>query len=93
MFKIEGLDKLQREIGKLQSAIDELDGDLGTVSFDPGDPASIDQAIRSMEKMVDDRFSGVGGSELLGSLSDEMKEKYRAGILERAAEARLESDE
>ena len=93
MFKIEGLDKLQRDLQRAQDALAELDGDLGSVSFNPEDPASIDQAISAMERMIDDRVAGYEDSEIIGSLAEEMKEQYRAMILEKAAEARLQDDE
>lgn len=91
MFKIDGLDELQQQLEKVQNVADELDGDLGTVTFNPEDPESIAHAIKQMEHMVDKRFAGSGGS-LLESLADEMKEAYRAAILEKAAEARIEGD-
>lgn len=93
MFKIEGLDKLQRDLQRAQDALAELDGDLGSVSFNPEDPASIDQAIAAMERIIDDRIAGYEDSEIIGSLAEEMKEQYRAMILEKAAEARLQDDE
>lgn len=93
MFKIEGLDKLQRDLKRAQDALAELDGDLGSVSFNPEDPASIDQAISAMERILDDRVAGYEDSEIIGSLAEEMKEQYRAMILEKAAEARLQDDE
>lgn len=92
MFKIEGLDKLQRDLQRAQDALAELDGDLGSVSFNPEDPASIDQAIFAMERIIDDRVAGYEDSEIIGSLAEEMKQQYRAMILEKAAEARLQDD-
>lgn len=93
MFKIEGLHELQRDLKMAQDALAQLDGDLGSVSFNPEDPASIDQAISEMERVIDDRVAGYGDSEIIGSLAEEMKEQYRAMILEKAAEARLQDDE
>ena len=93
MFKIKGLDKLQRELQRAQDALGELDGELGSVSFNPEDPASIDQAIKVMEKLIDGRVAGYEDGKIIGSLAAQMKEQYRAMILERAAEARLKEDE
>lgn len=93
MFKIEGIDKLQRDLKRAQDALAELDGDLGSVSFNPEDPASIDQAIAAMERIIDDRVAAYEDSKIIGSLAEEMKEQYRAMILEKAAEARLQDDE
>lgn len=93
MFKIEGLDKLQRDLKRAQDALAELDGDLGSVSFNPEEPASIDQAIAAIERIIDDRVAGYEDSEIIGSLAEEIKEQYRAMILKKAAEARLQDDE
>jgi hypothetical protein len=93
MFKIEGLDKLQRDLKRVQDAISELDGDLGSVSFNPDDPESIDLAISSMEKLIDEKVAGFEDNDIVASLIDEMKGQYRAMILEKAAEARLREEE
>lgn len=93
MFKIEGLDKFQRDLQKMQDALGELDGDLGSVSFNPDDPLSIDAAITSMEKMIDEKVAGFESSEFVVSLVEEMKDRYRAMILEKAAEIRVKNDE
>lgn len=42
---IKGFDELQRDLALAQEALQELDGDLCSVKFDPYDPASIEQAI------------------------------------------------
>lgn len=93
MFKIEGLDKLQRDLKRVQDAISELDGDLGSVSFNPDDPESIDLAISSMEKLIDEKVAGFEDNDIVASLIDEMKGQYRALILEKTAEARLKEEE
>ena len=50
MVKIEGFDKLNRDIKDAQKALDELGDELGTVSFNPDDPVSIEGAIATMEQ-------------------------------------------
>ncbi|MDH1767359.1 hypothetical protein N5D37_17280 [Comamonas aquatica] len=59
MFKITGLDKLQKNLKDAQRALSELDGELGVVNFDPNDPASIEGAIQSVNRMIDDRLGMV----------------------------------
>lgn len=48
MFKIEGLDQLTRNIEQAQKAMAGIDGELGTVKFNPHDPASIDAAVQEV---------------------------------------------
>jgi len=53
MVNITGLDQLTKQLEQAQQAIDELDGELATVSFDPSDPASIDAAIQQANASVE----------------------------------------
>lgn len=93
MFKITGLDKLQRDLEEAQRALGELDGELGTVNFNPHDPASIETAIQSVYRMVDDRAGQYASNPVVGPMIEQMKESYRENILQKAAEARLQADE
>ncbi|MFQ2186221.1 MULTISPECIES: hypothetical protein [Aeromonas] len=93
MLKITGLDELQNELSKAQLALEELDGELGTVNFNPNDPASIEAAIQSVCQMVDERAGQYASNSIVGPLLEQMKETYRENILQHAAEARLKTDE
>jgi hypothetical protein len=93
-LKITGLDGLTRQLEDAQKALAGLDGELGSVSFDPNDPGSIEAAITRMEAMVDERLGKFASNPIIAPLANGMKEQYRKGILERAAAARLtKSDE
>ncbi|MDV6333164.1 hypothetical protein [Asticcacaulis sp. 201] len=93
MINIQGLDKLTKELDQLSKAMAELDGDIAQVRFDPHDPASIEQAIQQMETSLDARVASYAGNKTVMSIANDMKEKYREGILEKAAQARLESND
>ena len=86
MFKISGLENLQKNLKEAESALAELDGELGVVNFDPVDPASIEAAIQSVNRMVDERIGEYSADPILGPLADQMKEKYRESILQKAAD-------
>ena len=88
MFKISGLDELSKQLKEAERALEGLDGTLGTVSFDPHDPESIEAAIIQVEAMIDERLGAYSGNPIVGPMAGEMKEKYRQGILDKAAEAR-----
>jgi hypothetical protein len=83
------LDKLAKQLDDAQKALEGLDGQLGSVSFDPNDPASIEAAIKQMESMIDDRIGSSASNLIIGQIIAPMKERYRNGILDRAAAARL----
>ena len=93
MFKITGLDKLQRELAEAQRALSDFDDELGTVRFDPHDPSSIEAAIQSVNQMVDQRVGQYASNPIVGPMIDQMKEAYRQSIVEKAAAARLNPQE
>lgn len=92
MFKMTGFDTLRKNLKEAQEALATLDGDLGTVNFDPSDPASIDLAVQSVETMIDERLGRYMNNPMIAPLAEEMKAKYRDAIIERAAIVRLEGD-
>lgn len=93
MFKIDGLDKLTKQLEQAQQALEELDGELGTVNFDPNDPASIEAAIQQANATLEAKVAPWADNPLVEQMIDGMKEQFREAIIERAAAARLESDE
>jgi hypothetical protein len=92
MLKIEGLDAIQEELSEAQSVLQSLDGKLGSVTFNPEDPGSIEAAIAAMTRMIDDAIGEHDSNSLIGPMGEEMKEKYREAIIEKAAEERLKGD-
>lgn len=90
-MKIRGLDKLSRKLKSLQEFGESIDGLLGTISFDPNDPVSIENAVVQMETTIDARVGRISNSTVESTITV-LKEKYRQAILTRAAEARLRSD-
>jgi hypothetical protein len=92
MVKITGLDGLARRLDDLQKAMAALDGELGTVKFDPNDPATIEAAIQQIATTIDERLGSYASNPMVESIAAKMKEQYRAKIIERAATARLQSD-
>jgi len=90
--KISGLDALARKMKELERAVAELDGDIAQVSFNPHDPESIELAIQKMYSAIDERVSSYSHNDMVVGIAEEMKEKYREAILERAATARMEQD-
>lgn len=90
--KITGFDQLGRQLKEAQEALAQLEGELGTVSFDPHNPSSLEAAVLQIEGTIDDRLGSYAGNPIIGPLINSLKEKYRDGILERAAAARLKRD-
>lgn len=93
MFKIEGLERFQRELAEAQEAMREIDGQLGTVNFNPKDPSSIEAAIAEIGKMIDSKLGRYADNPIISPMISGLKEQYREGILGKAAAARLEADQ
>jgi hypothetical protein len=92
MAQVTGFESVVRELEDAQKALEEIGGELGSVNFDPHDPASVEAAIQSMEALIDEKLGRYAGNSIISPLAVEMKQKYRAGIVDKAAEARLEDD-
>jgi hypothetical protein len=88
-LKITGLDKLSKQLNYAERTLKGLDGELGSITFDPHDPGTIEIAIKRMESMIDERVGISASNPIVAPLVNGMKEQYRSAILERATEARL----
>ena len=92
-MKITGLDKFSQQLRDAQKVLEGLDGELGSVTFDPNDPGSIEAAIKRMESTIDERVGSSASNPIIAPLVQGMKDQYRKAILERAATARLKEGE
>lgn len=92
-MKIKGLDSLMRKLNEAQKAAEELDGDLASLQFNPFDPASIEQAIQTLNTNVDQKLASYRGNELVDQMAEQLNENGRQAILDRAASARIEKEE
>jgi hypothetical protein len=86
-MKIRGLDAFQKTLDDAQHAISSLDGQIGSVQFDPSDARSVEDAVALMESMIDSKLSSFRGNAIVESLIPQMKEN-KAAILERAKRER-----
>jgi hypothetical protein len=75
------------------TALEGVDGELGSASFDPNDPVSIENAIAEIGRLVDEKLGAYGSNPIVAEMAESMKESYRNGILVKATAARLEGDE
>lgn len=89
---ITGFDQLQKQLKDAQEALKKVEGELGTVQFDPNDPESIEAATRQIDALIDERLGDYLDNPIIGPLSESMKEKYKEAILEQAQAKRLEGE-
>jgi len=86
--KIEGLEKVQRELEELGDAVRALDGTLCDLRFDPSDADSVRDAIAQMEKAVDAKTARWRNNSAVREIAQRSKERFREAILDRASTAR-----
>jgi Predicted nucleotide-binding protein containing TIR-like domain len=89
VFKVTGLDDLQRDLEQASQALEALGGELTTVKFDPKDASSIDLAIADVEAAIDAKVASFRGNAIVEQFVEGMKEQYRTELLDRASAARL----
>ncbi|CAI1528992.1 TPA: hypothetical protein ACSTLY_001926 [Serratia fonticola] len=76
MLKITEFEKIQKNLKYAERVLGELGGELGVVNVNPHEPASIEAAIQSVNEIIDERIGVHSANPIIGSLADQMKEKY-----------------
>ncbi len=84
---MKGFDDLSKQLEEAQKAAQALDGEIGTLRFNPADPQDVQRAIKEMERIVDARFAPCRSNPLVQPFADATKETFRKHILEQAREA------
>lgn len=85
---ISGVDELREQFSQIQAALANLGEHIGTVSFDPTKPESIDGAISEIHRMIDDEVAEFSENEIVRGIISEMKEKYIEAIKQKALDAK-----
>lgn len=85
MLDISNLDQLGRQLIEAKKALESLDGDIGAVSIDPSNPASVQAAIRRMESVIDDRLGPYPHNPFVAPLAEKLKAQHRESILAQVA--------
>lgn len=93
MVEINGLNQLGGQLEDAIKALEALGSELGSVNFNPHDPASIEAAIKQIESVIDDRIGIYASNPIVAPLVEQLKENYRQGIIERADAARLSENQ
>jgi hypothetical protein len=86
--KMEGFEKLQRELSELADAARALDGNLCDLRFDPGDESSVRDAIARMEAAVDAKTARWRSNSAVREIAEKSKQRFREEILRKASVAR-----
>ena len=92
MAFLKGLEGLQKTLSEAQKALEAVNGELGTLSFNPEDPGSVEAAIAESERLVDERLGKYATNSIVGPLIIQMKQSFRTAVIEKAAEARLKGE-
>ena len=89
---MKGLKELQKTLRDASEALQNLDGTITTLKFDPNDPASVNAAIAEMEGAIDVKMSPWRGNEIIENLIEQAKEQYRERVLDKATAAQTDED-
>lgn len=92
MIKIKGLQNITKILEDAARAAEEIHGEIGHITLNPFDPASIEAAIQTMETLVDDRLGPYGSNPIVSNMAEQIKESCRQRIIDMAAEARLSKE-
>jgi hypothetical protein len=88
MAKIMELYQMRRQVEDACRAFDSLDRELAKISLTPGDPASVEAAIRRMEAAIDRKAAPFRGNPFVEPHLKPLKDKYGAAIVAKAARAK-----
>ncbi|MCX8476747.1 MAG: hypothetical protein MT490_13190 [Sphingomonas sp.] len=87
-MKITGLDKLQRTLSDASKVLGSMDGTIAQLRFNPNDPASVEEAVREMERAIDAKTAGYSSNPLIRNVAAQMKVTYAAAIRAKADQSR-----
>jgi hypothetical protein len=90
-IKIDGLNKLHRDLEQAQRAFKSLDGEITRLTFDPNDQASINAALRQLDNAFDAKLRPYRGNPLVEGMAKDIREGFRKGFLKRVEEAKREA--
>jgi hypothetical protein len=81
--KIEGLGQLTRQLEEASRVFKSLGGELEQVTLEPGNQASVAMAIQQVEAIIDQKAAPYHGNELVDSMVQQLKKRYRDEIIRR----------
>lgn len=79
---------LTKRLKELEQFLGELENYSQTLSFDPFDAESIENALIQMENMIDERGQYSTTNPMIEKIASELKDKYRKAIIDKAAKYR-----
>jgi hypothetical protein len=83
-FKIDGLDRLQKRLDDLNSAIASIDGEIANLSVEHGSEASATAAIAAIYAKIDERLGPLRTDGVVAGIVSEVKTAVAAQIRARA---------
>jgi hypothetical protein len=84
---ISGLDQLQSQLAEAQTAMSALNGEVAKLKFDPADPASVESAVRTMERIIDQKAGRYSFNPIVGPFITNSKVSFAAAIRAKAIRA------
>jgi hypothetical protein len=88
-FKLDGLEKLQRDLAAAGSAFEALDGHV--LSFDAHDPSSMEGVLARADEAVDNVVGRYPGNNVVTQMGEQIRRQLREQILQKAASFKLQT--
>ena len=79
-IKIEGLDKIQRQLKEVERAANLIRGHLATLEFDPSDPKSKRAAIKKGEQIVDAKLRPYRNNPFVVQIIEGLKQGLKDAV-------------
>lgn len=92
-MKITGFKELHEKTSQMAKFVAEIDGEIATVSFNADNPASIETALQEINHVIDEKTKSYERNDWIQNLAEQLKESARRQVLEKAASARLGSED
>jgi hypothetical protein len=92
IFKINGLEKLQKDLLDAQMAADALNRTKIEVEYDPLVPASVESAMAKIEQTISEKTARYRGNALVELAAKGLTRQHQENILARVSAARLANE-
>lgn len=90
---MKGFDDFAKKLKELEKFATDINGELGSVTFDAFDAESIEHAIIEMEKMIDEKAQIYSRNPMIQEMVIKIKEDRRQAIIDAATELRIQTED
>lgn len=90
-MKVTGFEAIKKKTNQLAKFIEEIDGELASVSFDPANSETIEATLQQINDTIDETSKSYERNDWIQNLAARLKGHARSNLLEKAALARMDN--